>query len=98
MVLAVYGLVASSCLVVDSHDGYEPDTEHDLMMIAALSAVIVWSLARGVGHLLHSRHEFGVYHALYSVLEAVCISWNRLGYSLPTQRTTTIGAVVLLPL
>jgi sodium/proline symporter len=103
VVLAVYGLGGIFVpLLLIRMMGYEPDTTHTIwMMVAALSAVIVWSLS-GYG-----EDIFPSIPAMSSAFAThIILCWKRgesnpnpLGrYSLPTQRTATIAGVVLLVL
>ncbi len=103
VVLAVYGLGGIFVpLLLIRMMGYEPDTEHTIwMMVAALSAVIVWSLSPWGEDIFPSIPAMSSAFATHFIL-----CWKRsasnpepLGrYSLPTQRITTIGAVVVLVL
>ena len=103
VVLAVYGLGGIFVpLLLIRMMGYEPDTQHTIwMMVAALSAVIVWSLSPFGEDIFPSIPAMSAAFATHFIL-----CWKReasnsspLGrYSLPTQRTTTIGAVVMLVL
>ncbi len=103
VVLAVYGLGGIFVpLLLIRMMGYEPDTEHTIwMMVAALSAVIVWS-ASGYGE--------DIFPSIPAMSSAVAthfiLCWKReasnpnpLGrYSLPTQQTATVAAVIILVL
>ena len=103
VVLAVYGLGGIFVpLLLIRMMGYEPDTEHTIwMMVAALSAVIVWSFSGYGDDIFPSIPAMSAAFATHFIL-----CWRRedsnsqpLGrYSLPTQRTATIGAVVILVL
>ena len=103
VVLAVYGLGGIFVpLLLIRMMGYEPDTEHTVwMMVAALSAVVLWSLSPYGEDIFPSIPAMSAAFATHFIL-----CWKRqesnpepLGrYSLPTQRTTTIGAVVILVL
>lgn len=103
VVLAVYGLGGIFVpLLLIRMMGYEPDTEHTIwMMIAALSAVIVWSFSGYGEDIFPSIPAMSSAFATHFIL-----CWKReasnpspLGrYRLPTQRTATIGAVVILVL
>lgn len=103
VVLAVYGLGGIFVpLLLIRMMGYEPDTEHTIwMMIAALSAVIVWSFSPWGEDIFPSIPAMSSAFATHFIL-----CWKRSAshsepfgrYSLPTQRTATIGAVVLLVL
>ena len=103
VVLAVYGLGGIFVpLLLIRMMGYEPDTQHTIwMMVAALSAVVVWSLSPYGADIFPSIPAMSAAFATHFIL-----CWKReesnaepLGrYSLPTQRTTTIGAVVILVL
>ena len=103
VVLAVYGLGGIFVpLLLIRMMGYEPDTEHTIwMMIAALSAVIVWSFSPWGADIFPSIPAMSSAFATHFILcwkrsESPSEPFGR--YSLPTQRTTTIGAVVLLVL
>ena len=103
VVLAVYGLGGIFVpLLLIRMMGYEPDTEHTIwMMVAALSAVIVWSFSPWGQDIFPSIPAMSSAFVTHFIL-----CWKRSAspsepfgrYSLPTQRTTTIGAVVLLVL
>ena len=103
VVLAVYGLGGIFVpLLLIRMMGYEPDTEHTIwMMVAALSAVIVWSLSPWGEDIFPSIPAMSSAFATHFIL-----CWRRSDsnpepfgrYSLPTQRITTIGAVVVLVL
>jgi hypothetical protein len=103
VVLAVYGLGGIFVpLLLIRMMGYEPDTEHTIwMMVAALSAVIVWSFSGYGEDIFPSIPAMSSAFATHFIL-----CWRRaesnpnpLGrYSLPTQQTATIGAVVILVL
>ena len=103
VVLAVYGLGGIFVpLLLIRMMGYEPDTQHTVwMMIAALSAVIVWS-ASGYGEdIFPSIPAMSSAFATHFIL-----CWKRDAsdgqpfgrYALPAQRTLTMGAVVMLVL
>jgi len=103
VVLAVYGLGGIFVpLLLIRMTGYEPDTEHTIwMMVAALSAVIVWSLGPYGEDIFPSIPAMSAAFATHFIL-----CWNRaasnpnpLGrYSLPTQKTAAIGGVIILVL
>jgi sodium/proline symporter len=103
VVLAVYGLGGIFVpLLLIRMMGYEPDTEHTIwMMIAALSAVIVWSFSGYGEDIFPSIPAMSSAFATHFIL-----CWNRsasnpnpLGrYSLPTQKTAAIGGVIILVL
>ena len=103
VVLAVYGLGGIFVpLLLIRMMGYEPDTPHTIwMMIAALSAVIVWSLSPYGEDIFPSIPAMSAAFATHFIL-----CWNRpesnpnpLGrYSLPTQKTAAIGGVIILVL
>ena len=94
VVLAVYGLGGIFVpLLLVRMMGYEPDTEHTIwMMVAALSAVIVWVSADTAGHL----PSIPAMSSDFATRFFLC--WRRaesgpnpLGrYSLPTQQTATV--------
>ena len=100
VVLAVYGLGGIFVpLLLIRMMGYEPDTEHTIwMMVAALSTVIVWSFSPWGQDIFPSIPAMSSAFVTHFIL-----CWKRSAspsepfgrYSLPTQRTTTIGAVVL---
>ena len=103
VVLAVYGLGGIFVpLLLVRMMGYEPDTEHTIwMMVAALCAVIVWSLSGYGDDIFPSIPAMSSAFATHFIL-----CWRRSEsnpnpfgrYSLPTQQTTAIGAVVILVL
>ena len=103
VVLAVYGLGGIFVpLLLIRMMGYEPDTEHTIwMMIAALSAVIVWSLTDYGEDIFPSIPAMSSAFATHFIL-----CWKRSEsnpnpfgrYSMPTQQTATIGAVAILVL
>ncbi|MBO95149.1 MAG: hypothetical protein CMA80_00915 [Euryarchaeota archaeon] len=103
VVLAVYGLGGIFVpLLLIRMMGYEPDTEHTVwMMTAALSAVIVWSVSGYGDDIFPSIPAMSAAFATHFIL-----CWRRsesdqnpLGrYSLPTQQTAAVGAVVILVL
>ena len=103
VVLAVYGLGGIFVpLLLIRMMGYEPDTEHTIwMMIAALSAVIVWSLTDYGDDIFPSVPAMSSAFATHFIL-----CWKRSEsnpnpfgrYSMPTQKTATIGAVAILVL
>ena len=103
VVLAVYGLGGIFVpLLLIRMMGYEPDTEHTIwMMVAALSAVIVWS-ASGYGEdIFPSIPAMSSAFATHFILcwKREASNPNPLGrYSLPTQQTATVAAVVILVL
>jgi len=103
VVLAVYGLGGIFVpLLLIRMMGYEPDTEHTIwMMVAALSAVIVWS-ASGYGEdIFPSIPAMSSAFATHFILcwKRDASNPNPLGrYSLPTQQTATAAAVVILVL
>ncbi len=103
VVLAVYGLGGIFVpLLLVRMMGYEPDTEHTIwMMVAALSAVIVWS-ASGYGEdIFPSIPAMSSAFATHFILcwKREASNPNPLGrYSLPTQQTATIAAVTMLVL
>jgi sodium/proline symporter len=103
VVLAVYGLGGIFVpLLLIRMMGYEPDTEHTIwMMIAALSAVVVWSLTDYGEDIFPSIPAMSSAFATHFIL-----CWKRSEsnpnpfgrYSMPTQQTATIGAVAILVL
>jgi len=101
VVLAVYGLGGIFVpLLLVRMMGYEPDTEHTIwMMVAALSAVIVWS-ASGYGEdIFPSIPAMSSAFATHFILcwKREASNPNPLGrYSLPTQQTATVAAVIIL--
>ncbi|MFZ9048075.1 MAG: sodium/proline symporter [Poseidonia sp.] len=103
VVLAVYGLGGIFVpLLLVRMMGYEPDTEHTIwMMVAALSAVIVWS-ASGYGEdIFPSIPAMSSAFATHFILcwKREASNPNPLGrYSLPTQQTATVAAVIILVL
>ena len=103
VVLAVYGLGGIFVpLLLIRMMGYEPDTEHTIwMMVAALSAVIVWS-ASGYGEdIFPSIPAMSSAFATHFILcwKREASNPNPLGrYSLPTQQTATVAAVIILVL
>lgn len=103
VVLAVYGLGGIFVpLLLIRMMGYEPDTQHTIwMMVAALSAVIVWS-ASGYGEdIFPSIPAMSSAFATHFILcwKREASNPNPLGrFSMPTQRTATIAAVVALVL
>jgi sodium/proline symporter len=103
VVLAVYGLGGIFVpLLLIRMMGYEPDTQHTIwMMVAALSAVIVWS-ASGYGEdIFPSIPAMSSAFATHFILcwKREASNPNPLGrFSMPTQRTATIAAVVVLVL
>ena len=103
VVLAVYGLGGIFVpLLLVRMMGYEPDTEHTIwMMVAALSAVIVWS-ASGYGEdIFPSIPAMSSAFATHFILcwKREASNPNPLGrYSLPTQQTATVAAVTMLVL
>lgn len=103
VVLAVYGLGGIFVpLLLVRMMGYEPDTQHTIwMMVAALSAVIVWS-ASGYGEdIFPSIPAMSSAFATHFILcwKREASNPNPLGrFSMPTQRTATIAAVVVLVL
>ena len=103
VVLAVYGLGGIFVpLLLVRMMGYEPDTEHTIwMMVAALSAVIVWS-ASGYGEdIFPSIPAMSSAFATHFILcwKREASNSNPLGrYSLPTQQTATVAAVIILVL
>jgi MFS family permease len=103
VVLAVYGLGGIFVpLLLIRMMGYEPDTEHTIwMMVAALSAVIVWS-ASGYGEdIFPSIPAMSSAFATHFILcwKRDASNPNPLGrYSLPTQQTATVAAIAILVL
>ncbi|MBL6733641.1 MAG: sodium/proline symporter [Candidatus Poseidonia sp.] len=103
VVLAVYGLGGIFVpLLLIRMMGYEPDTQHTIwMMVAALSAVIVWS-ASGYGEdIFPSIPAMSSAFATHFILcwKREASNPNPLGrFSMPTQRTATIAAVAALVL
>jgi sodium/proline symporter len=103
VVLAVYGLGGIFVpLLLIRMMGYEPDTEHTIwMMVAALSAVIVWS-ASGYGEdIFPSIPAMSSAFATHFILcwKREASNPNPLGrYSLPTQQTATVAAIAILVL
>lgn len=103
VVLAVYGLGGIFVpLLLIRMMGYEPDTQHTIwMMVAALSAVIVWS-ASGYGEdIFPSIPAMSSAFATHFILcwKREASNPNPLGrFALPDQRTATIAAVVVLVL
>ena len=103
VVLAVYGLGGIFVpLLLIRMMGYEPDTQHTIwMMVAALSAVIVWSASGYGDDIFPSIPAMSSAFATHFILcwKRTESNPNPLGrYSLPTQRTAAIGAVVVLVL
>ena len=101
VVLAVYGLGGIFVpLLLIRMMGYEPDTEHTVwMMVAALSAVIVWSVSGYGDDIFPSIPAMSAAFATHFILCKKKEESNPLGrYSLPTQRIATVGAVAILVL
>ena len=103
VVLAVYGLGGIFVpLLLIRMMGYEPDTEHTVwMMTAALSAVIVWSVSGYGDDIFPSIPAMSAAFATHFILcwRRTESDQNPLGrYSLPTQQTAAVGAVVILVL
>ena len=103
VVLAVYGLGGIFVpLLLIRMMGYEPDTEHTIwMMLAALSAVIVWSLSGYGEDIFPSIPAMSSAFATHFILcwKRERSNANPFGrYTPPSQRTVTMGAVVLLVL
>ena len=101
VVLAVYGLGGIFVpLLLIRMMGYEPDTEHTVwMMVAALSAVIVWSVSGYGDDIFPSIPAMSAAFATHFILCRRKNESNPLGrYSLPTQRVATVGAVAILVL
>ena len=103
VVLAVYGLGGIFVpLILVRMMGYEPDTNHSiLMMIAAMSAVIIWTLL-GFGDAEGIFPSVPGVSAAFATHFSLC--WfrndspdNPFGrYEFPTRRTLEIGAAVLI--
>ena len=101
VVLAVYGLGGIFVpLLLIRMMGYEPDTEHTVwMMVAALSAVIVWSVSGYGDDIFPSIPAMSAAFATHFILCKRKNESNPLGrYSLPTRRVATVGAVAILVL
>jgi sodium/proline symporter len=101
VVLAVYGLGGIFVpLLLIRMMGYEPDTEHTVwMMVAAMSAVIVWSVSGYGDDIFPSIPAMSSAFATHFILcwRRAESNSNPLGrYSLPTQKTAVIGAAAVL--
>ncbi len=101
VVLAVYGLGGIFVpLLLIRMMGYEPDTNHTIvMMIAAMSGVILWIITGFGTDIFPSVPGMGAAFAVHFIM---CnfreqSSSNPFGrYSLPAQKTMTIAGVVVL--
>lgn len=101
VVLAVYGLGGIFVpLLLIRMIGYEPDTNHTIaMMIAALSAVIIWVSTGLNGEIFPSLPGVSAAFAAHFLMCAFRdqSSSNPFGrYSIPARKPLTIGAAVVL--
>ena len=103
VVLAVYGLGGIFVpLILVRMSGYEPDTNHSIMMMmAAMTGVVVWTLLGygGASGIFPSVPGVGAAFATHFALcwlrdESPANAFGR--YSLPGQQTVTVGVAVLL--
>lgn len=101
VVLAVYGLGGIFVpLILIRMTGYEPDTTHSIsMMLAAMFAVVVWSILGLGDEIFPSVPGMGAafaVHFLFCKFRGQSVS-NPFGrYTLDMQKTGAIGVVVLL--
>ena len=103
VVLAVYGLGGIFVpMILVRMSGYEPDTQHSIMMmIAAMTSVVVWTLlgygdADGIFPSIPGVGAAFATHFLLCWLRDDSPS-NAFGrYSLPGKQTVTIGVAVLV--
>ena len=103
VVFAVYGLGGIFVpLVLIRMAGYEPDSRHTiLMMVAALTGVLVWTILGFGEYVFPSVPGMGAAFAVHFLL-----CWKREDsmdnpfgrYAFPTRKVSAIGAVVLLAL
>ena len=100
VVLAVYGLGGIFVpLILIRMAGYEPDTMHSIsMMIAAMSAVVIWSLLGYGDEVFPSVPGMGAAFAVHFSFcwlrnDSVSNPFGR--YAVPTQKTMAIAAGIL---
>jgi hypothetical protein len=103
VVLAVYGLGGIFVpMILVRMSGYEPDTQHSIMMMmAAMTSVVVWTLL-GYGDadgIFPSVPGVGAAFATHFLLcwlrdDSPSNAFGR--YSLPSQQTVTVGVAVLV--
>ncbi|MEJ6562362.1 MAG: sodium/proline symporter, partial [Euryarchaeota archaeon] len=103
VVLAVYGLGGIFVpLILVRMSGYEPDTNHSIMMMmAAMTSVVVWTILGygGAEGIFPSVPGVGAAFATHFALcwlrdESPSNAFGR--YSLPGQQTVTVGVAILV--
>jgi len=103
VVLAVYGLGGIFVpLILVRMSGYEPDTQHSIMMMmAAMTSVVIWTILGygGAEGIFPSVPGVGAAFATHFALcwlrdESPSNAFGR--YSLPGQQTVTVGVAILV--